>query len=248
MPRKTLLITGASTGIGAACARLAAPTHDLALGFRSDTAAATEVADQARAAGARVELLQADLSIPGEVERMFAEFDAAFPRLDGLVNNAGIVDQAARLDEIDPLRLRRMVDTNLIGPLLVAGQAVRRMSTRYGHAGGVIVNISSVAARLGGPGQYVDYAATKGALDTMTRGLADEVARESIRVCGIRPGIIETPIHGKGGQPDRAARMAALVPMQRAGTASEVAEAVLWLLSDAASYVTGATLDVTGGR
>ncbi len=248
-PRKTLLVTGASAGIGAAAARMAAGRgYDLALAYRSDLAGAQAVQAAAEAAGARAVLLQADLSIPGEVDRMFAEFDAAFARLDGLVNNAGIVDVKARVDQIDALRLRRMVDTNLIGPFLIAGQAVRRMSTLHGGAGGVIVNISSVAARLGSPDLFVDYAATKAAIDTLTVGLGLEVADEGIRVAGIRPGIIDTEIHAKGGQPGRAERAAPSLPMRRPGRADEIAEAILWLLSDAASYVTATSIDVSGGR
>lgn len=249
MTRKTLIVTGASTGIGAACARLGAKAgYDVAIGYRSDQKSASEVAADVEAAGGRAHLIQADLSDPEQIDRFFADFDLAFDRLDGLVNNAGIVDVAARVDELDHARLRRMMDTNLIGPMLMAGHAVRRMSTRHGGGGGAIVNLSSAAARMGGAGQYVDYAATKAAIDIFTKGLSDEVATEGIRVTAVRPGIIETPIHGKGGEPDRSERMADVVPMKRAGSADEVAEAILWLLSDQASYVTGTMLDVSGGR
>jgi NAD(P)-dependent dehydrogenase (short-subunit alcohol dehydrogenase family) len=179
---------------------------------------------------------------------MFHSVDRELGPLHGLVNNAGIVDVAARIDEMSVARWQRMFGINVIGSLLCARAAVRRMSTRHGGHGGAIVNLSSVAARLGAPGQYVDYAASKGAIDTFTVGLAREVATEGIRVNGVRPGIIETDIHASGGQPDRAAQMAPQVPMQRAGTADEVAQAVVWLLSDAASYVTGSIQDVTGGR
>lgn len=249
MTRKTLIVTGASTGIGAAAARLAARNgYDVAIGYRTDQKGASEVARDVEAAGGRAVLIQADLSDPDQIERFFAEFDAHFDHLDGLVNNAGVVDVAARVDQMSPDRLRRMLDTNLMGPILVAGQAVRRMSTAKGGNGGAIVNISSAAARLGAGALYVDYAAAKAGIDILTKGLSDEVAAEGIRVAGIRPGLIETPIHGKGGDPDRAQRLAGMVPMKRTGSAEEVAEAILWLLSDKASYVTGTTLDVSGGR
>ncbi|KAJ55718.1 sugar dehydrogenase [Actibacterium mucosum KCTC 23349] len=247
--RKTLLITGASTGIGAETARLAARDGwDVALNYRGNTEAAEGVAAELRALGAKAGLLQADMGDPAQVEAMFAAFDARFERLDGFVNNAGVVDTAQRLDEMSAERLQRMFAINTIGALLAAGQAVKRMSTRYGHAGGVIVNVSSAAARLGSGNMYVDYAASKGAIDTMTRGLGDEVAREGIRVVGIRPGLIETPIHAKGGAPNRAEKLSSTVPMGRTGTPDEVAEAIVWLLSDAASYMTACTIDVTGGR
>lgn len=249
MTRKTVIVTGASTGIGAATARLAAKDgYDVAIGYRSDQQRASEVAKDVEAAGGRAVLIQADLSDPAEIDRFFAEFDANFDQLDAVVNNAGVVDIAARVDQMDAVRLRRMLDTNLMGPLLIAGQAVRRMSTAHGGKGGVIVNISSAAARLGSANLYVDYAAAKAGIDILTKGLSDEVATEGIRVTGIRPGLIETPIHGKGGDPERANRLAGMVPMKRTGSAGEVAEAILWLLSDKASYVTGTTLDVTGGR
>jgi NAD(P)-dependent dehydrogenase (short-subunit alcohol dehydrogenase family) len=179
---------------------------------------------------------------------MFERVDRELGRLSGLVNNAGVVDVAARLDEMSVARWRRMFDINVVGSLLCAREAVRRMSTRHGGAGGVIVNLSSAAARIGSPGQYVDYAAAKGAIDTFTLGLAREVAAEGIRVNAVRPGIIDTEIHASGGQPDRVRQLAPQVPMQRAGTADEVAAAIVWLLSDAASYTTGAVLDSTGGR
>lgn len=248
--RKTIIVTGASTGIGAATARLAAQHgyDDVVIGYRSDAKAAEAVANDVRITGAGAQLIQADLSKPDEIDRFFHEFDAAFPQLDALVNNAGIVDVAARIDEVDHARLRRLVDVNLIGPILIAGHAVRRMSTKYGHSGGNIVNISSVAARLGGAGQYVDYAATKGAIDTLTKGLGAEVAKEGIRVNSVSPGIVDTPIHGKGGQPDRAEQLAGISQMGRAGSADEIAEAVLWLLSDRASFTTSTILDVNGGR
>ena len=192
--------------------------------------------------------VQADVSDEAQVLRMFETVDAKFGRLHGLINNAGVVDIAQRVDEMSVARLQRMWAINLTGSFVCAREAVRRMSTKHGGEGGAIVNVSSAAARLGSPGQYVDYAASKAAIDTFTMGLAKEVALEGIRVNAVRPGIIETEIHASGGQPDRAAQLAPQVPMQRAGSAEEVAQAIVWLLSDAASYTTGAVLDVTGGR
>lgn len=246
--RPVLLITGASSGIGAACARLAADRYDLMLAYRANKDGAEAVAAEAEAAGAKVSLFSGDLSQPAWIEALFADIDDRFGRLDALINNAGIVDQAARVEDMDHHRLRRMFDTNLIGPMLVAGHAVRRMSTAKGGNGGAIVNVSSAAARLASPNQYVDYAASKAAIDTVTKGLALEVAGEGIRVNAVRPGIIETEIHAKGGIPDRVGKLAPTLPMGRAGSADEVAKAILWLLSDEASYITGDTLDVSGGR
>ena len=246
---RVVLVTGASAGIGAATAIAAAKAGwDVAVAYGHDRAGAEATAALVRAAGARAGLLQADMSLPDGPDRLFEAFDAAFDRLDALVNNAGVVDLAARVDAMDHARVARMFQINAVAPILCAGHAVRRMSTRHGGAGGVIVNISSVSARLGSAGQYVDYAASKGAIDTFTKGLADEVAAEAIRVAAIRPGIIETAIHAKGGAPDRATSAAHLIPMGRAGTPDEIAGAAVWLLSDAASYVTGVTLDVSGGR
>ena len=179
---------------------------------------------------------------------MFAKVDAKLGRITALVNNAGVVDVALRVDAMGAARLKRMFDINVLGSFLCAREAVRRMSTKHGGAGGTIVNISSAAARLGSPGQYVDYAASKGAIDTFTLGLAKEVAGEGIRVNGVRPGIIETDIHASGGEPDRAHRLGASVPMQRAGTALEVAKAIVWLMTDESSYTTGSFVDVAGGR
>jgi NAD(P)-dependent dehydrogenase (short-subunit alcohol dehydrogenase family) len=249
MTRKTVLVTGASAGIGAACARMLARNgYDVAIGYRTDAAGAKAVARDVEAAGGRAVLLQADVGDPAQIEAMFTALDAAFPQLDALVNNAGIVDVKTRVEDMTPDRLARMFAVNLTGAFLVAGAAVRRMSTRHGHAGGAIVNMSSAAARFAAPGQYVDYAASKAALDTLTQGLSIEVAAEGIRVNAVRPGIIETGIHAKGGEPDRVARVTPMVPMQRSGTPDEVAEAVLWLLSDASAYVTGTFIDVSGGR
>jgi NAD(P)-dependent dehydrogenase (short-subunit alcohol dehydrogenase family) len=245
----TVLITGGSRGIGAACARLAAQRgHDVAINYTRDTTAAQAVADEVRALGRQAWVLQADVGDEAQVLAMFAALDATGTRLGGLINNAGVVDVAARVDEMSGTRLQRMLAINVLGTMWCAREAVRRMSMRHGGAGGAIVNLSSAAARLGAPGQYVDYAAAKGAVDTFTLGLAREVAAEGVRVNAVRPGIIDTEIHASGGQPDRAVRLAPQVPMQRAGTAEEVAAAVLWLLGPEAAYTTGAVLDVAGGR
>ncbi|MEM7642757.1 MAG: SDR family oxidoreductase [Pseudomonadota bacterium] len=243
MARKTLMITGASSGIGAATAMLAASDHDLALHYNSNAAGMDETAAACRAAGAKVTIHRADLGEPGHVEGLFESFDAAHDKLDGLVNNAGVVDNAAPVTDFTPDRVARMVTINLTSPILVAGQAARRMAR-----GAAIVNVSSAAARFGSPGQYVDYAATKGGLEVFSKGLAQELAADGIRVNAVRPGIIATDIHGKGGQPERVDRLGPTVPMGRAGTAEEVARAILWLLSDHASYVTDTVLDVSGGR
>ena len=245
--KPVLLITGASAGIGAACARLAAKRgYDLALNYRSDAAGAEAVAADTRADGADTLLLQADVADPEAVEGMYARIDAHFGRLNALINNAGIVDQTAKITEMKPDRLKRMFDVNVIGAIMVAQQAVIRMQAQ--GTGGAIVNLSSAAARLGSGNQYVDYAASKAAIDIFTKGLSDEVAADNIRVMALRPGLIDTEIHAKGGEPGRADRLAHMVPMKRKGSADEVAAPILWLLSDEASYITGSTLDVTGGR
>ena len=198
--------------------------------------------------GGQAIAVQADVSVEAQVLSMFKRIDAKLGPLSALVNNAGVVATACRVDQVTTERLRRLFDTNVLGSFLCAREAILRMSTRHGGAGGSIVNVSSVAARLGGAGQYVDYAATKGAMDTFTVGLAQEVAAEGIRVNAVRPGIIDTDIHASGGQPERARQMAATVPLQRAGTAQEVAQSILWLLSEQASYTTGTLIDVAGGR
>lgn len=245
--RKICLITGASAGIGAATARLAATQgYDLVLAYNSDRAGAEAVATDARAAGARCLVVQADVADPDQITAMYGALDAEFGRIDALVNNAGVVDQTARVTDMTHDRLRRMFDINVIGAILVAKEAVVRMQAQ--GEGGAIVNISSAAARLGSGNQYVDYAASKAAIDIFTKGLSDEVAADNIRVNGIRPGLIDTEIHAKGGEPGRAERLAHMVPMKRTGSAAEVANAVLYLMSDQASYVTGTALDVSGGR
>jgi NAD(P)-dependent dehydrogenase (short-subunit alcohol dehydrogenase family) len=249
MTRRATLVTGASAGIGAATARLLARDGwDVAVHYNSDRAGAEAAAAAVTEEGGRAILLQADLGDPGAIPGLFAGFDAAFPALGLLVNNAGIVDRTERVEAMTAARLERMWAVNLTAPFLCAGEAVRRMSTARGGAGGVIVNLSSVAARLGAAGQYVDYAASKAGIDILTKGLAEEVAAEGIRVVAIRPGIIDTAIHAKGGIPDRVERIAPHVPMRRAGQPEEIAEAVVWLASDRAGYATGAVLDIAGGR
>ncbi|MDH4480813.1 MAG: SDR family oxidoreductase [Rhodoferax sp.] len=244
-----VLITGGSRGIGAATAWAAARAgYAVALSFQHDFTAAHLVAQTIEAAGGRAMALQSDVAQEDSVLALFAAVDAAWGRLDALVNNAGVVDVACRVDAMSVARLRRMFDTNVLGSFLCAREAVRRMSTRHGGLGGSIVNVSSAAARLGSPGQYVDYAASKGAIDTFTLGLSKEVAAEGIRVNAVRPGIIDTDIHASGGEPDRAERLGAQVPLQRPGSADEVAQAIVWLLGPQSSYCTGALLDVSGGR
>jgi len=244
-----VLITGGSRGIGAATALLAAQKgYAVAVNYTANSLAADEIVRQIRASGGTAITVKADVGVEAQVMAMFDKVDAKLGRLSALVNNAGVVDVASRVDEMSVARLRRMFDINVLGSFVCAREAVKRMSTRHGGAGGSIVNVSSVAARLGGPGQYVDYAASKGAIDTFTVGLAKEVALEGIRVNAVRPGIIDTDIHASGGQPDRASQMAPQVPVQRPGTALEVAQAIVWLMSDDASYTTGSMVDVAGGR
>jgi NAD(P)-dependent dehydrogenase (short-subunit alcohol dehydrogenase family) len=244
-----VLITGGSRGIGAATALAAARAgYAVAVNYHSNSLAADEVVRQIRADGGTAIAVQADVAIESEVLAMFAKVDAKLGTLSVLVNNAGVVDFASRVDAMSVARLKRMFDTNVMGSIVCAREAVLRMSTRHGGSGGSIVNVSSVASRLGGSGQYVDYAASKGAIDTFTLGLSKEVAAEGIRVNAVRPGIIDTEIHASGGQPARVQQMASQLPMQRAGTADEVAQAIVWLMSPGASYTSGALLDVAGAR
>jgi NAD(P)-dependent dehydrogenase (short-subunit alcohol dehydrogenase family) len=246
---KSILITGASRGIGAACALLAARRGwRVCVNYRARPEAAAGVVRAIEALGGEAFAVQADVAREEEVLRMFAEVDARFGRLDALVNNAGILAPQMRVEQMDAARLERIFATNVTGSFLCAREAVRRMSTKQGGSGGAIVNLSSRAAVLGSSGEYVDYAASKAALDVLTIGLAKEVAQEGIRVNGVRPGLIDTEMHASGGEPGRIERLKTSVPMGRGGEAEEVARAVLWLVSDEASYTTGSFIDVSGGR
>ena len=250
---RSVLVTGGSRGIGAAASLLcAARGWAVGVNYANDAKAAEGVVAAIRARGGRAVAVRADVADDAQVKAMFAALDRELPPLGGLVNNAGVIDLAARVDAMTPARLQRMFAINVFGSFFCAREAILRMSTKSTAGaqgrGGAIVNVSSAAAKLGGSGQYVDYAAAKGAIETFTIGLAKEVAGEGIRVNAVRPGIIETDIHASGGAPDRVRQMAPLVPMQRAGSAEEVAEAIVWLLSDAASYSTGSFVEVTGGR
>ena len=247
--KPVLLVTGASRGIGAATALLAA-RHGwaVAVNYSQNSAAAEAVVKQIKAESGQAVSIQADVGDEAQIKHLFSQVDAQLGRLTGFVNNAGVLDVAVRVDELSWERLQRMMRINVIGAMFCAREAILRMSTKHGGKGGSIVNLSSVAARMGAPGQYVDYAASKGAIDNFNAGLAKEVAAEGIRVNAVRPGIIDTDIHASGGIPDRAKTMAPMIPMLRPGSADEVAQSIVWLLSDAASYVTGANLDVTGGR
>jgi NAD(P)-dependent dehydrogenase (short-subunit alcohol dehydrogenase family) len=247
--KPVLLVTGASRGIGAATAVLAAQRGwRVVVNYSNNRAAADDVARQIQQAGSEALVVQADVSDEAQIMAMFQRIDSHWGRLDGLVNNAGVVDVQSRVDDMTLARLERMFRLNVIGSFLCAREAVRRMSTRHGHGGGVIVNLSSAASRLGGAGQYVDYAASKGAIDSMTKGLALEVAAEGIRVNQVSPGIIDTEIHASGGFPGRAQAVGPNLPMKRAGTAQEVAQAIVWLLSAESSYTSGSNVDVTGCR
>ena len=244
-----LIITGGSRGIGAATAVLAAERGiDVCVNYRSNESAASDVVAACKAAGANAVAIAGDVSVEADVIGLFDGAEAALGPIGGLVNNAGILHTQARLDEFTVDRLNEVVAVNVVGAFLCAREAVRRLSTAHGGNGGVIVNVSSAASYLGSPNEFIDYAATKGAIDTMTIGLAKEVATEAIRVNAVRPGLIETEIHASSGEPGRVARLASAVPMERGGSAVEVAEVILWLASASSSYVTGALLNVTGGR
>jgi NAD(P)-dependent dehydrogenase (short-subunit alcohol dehydrogenase family) len=245
---RVAVITGGSRGIGRATALAAARRGwRVCLGYASNEAAARAVVGEIEAGHGAAMAVRCDVASEADILALFKAADGFGP-LGALVNNAGVVDATSRLEDMSAARLQRMMTINVIGSLLCAREAVRRMSTRHGGQGGVIVNLSSAAARLGSANTYVDYAASKGAIDTFTRGLADEVAAEGIRVTGVRPGLIDTDIHGSGGDPERAHRLSSIVPMRRVGTADEIANAIVWLMSDEASYVTGSILDVSGGR
>jgi NAD(P)-dependent dehydrogenase (short-subunit alcohol dehydrogenase family) len=246
---KTILITGGSRGIGAACALLAAQRgYRVGVNYRADADAAARVVTAIRDAGGDALAIQADISQEEDVERMFATMDARYGQLTALVNNAGILASQMRVDQMDAARITRIMASNVVGSFLCAREAVRRMSTKHGGAGGAIVNLSSRAAVLGSAGEFVDYAASKAAVDALTIGLSREVADEGIRVNGVRPGLIYTDMHASGGEAGRVDRLRAAVPMQRGGAPGEVAHAVLWLLSDEAAYTTGSFIDVSGGR
>lgn len=249
MARKVILITGASRGIGAATARLAGERgYSVCVNYRTNREAAEAVVNAIEGRGAKAVAVAADVAIEGDVVRLFETCDKTLGSLTALVNNAGILETQTRIEHIDAARVTRIFATNVVGPFVCAREAVRRMSTSHGGAGGAIVNVSSGASRLGSPGEYVDYAASKGAIDTLTIGLAQEVAQEGIRVNAVRAGFIYTEMHASGGEPNRVDRVKEFVPMKRGGSVDEVARAILWLLSDEASFTTGSFIDVTGGK
>jgi len=246
---KTMLITGGSRGIGAATAMLAAEAgFAVAINYHRNEAAAQSVVAAITAGGGSAVAIQADISKEDQVLRLFSETDRLLGSLTSLVNNAGILERQMRLDEMDAARLQRIFTVNITGQLLCAREAVRRMSVKYGGQGGTIVNVSSIAARTGAPHEYIDYAASKGALEAFTIGLSKEVAAEGIRVNAVRPAFIHTGIHADGGEPGRIERLKASIPMQRGGFDKEVAEAILWLASEKSSFSTGTFIDVSGGR
>ncbi|HKU07659.1 MAG TPA: SDR family oxidoreductase [Bradyrhizobium sp.] len=248
MTDRVVVITGGSRGIGRAAAIAAAERgFRIVVGYANNKAAADEVATQIESRNGKAIAVKCDVAHEKDILALFKAADE-FGTLGALVNNAGIVGPSARVEDMSAERIQRMMAVNVTGSILCAREAVKRMSTRRGGKGGVIVNLSSVASRLGAPNTYVDYAASKGAVDSFTIGLGHEVAGEGIRVAAIRPGLIDTEIHASGGEPDRAQRLAPMVPMKRVGTAGEIANAIVWLISDEASYVTSAILDVSGGR
>ena len=248
-PKGVMIVTGGGRGIGAATSRLAAERgYAVCVNYRSDAASAEAIVEAARATGAKAIAVKGDVAREQDVVRLFDAAASELGPVTALVNNAGILERQCRLDEMEAARFERVFATNVTGALLCAREAVRRMSTRHGGRGGAIVNVGSMAARLGAPGEYVDYAASKGAIDSLTIGLARELAEEGIRVNCVRPGVIRTGIHASGGEPGRVDRVKAAVPMKRGGEPEEVARAILWLASDEASYSTGAFIDVSGGR
>ena len=247
--KKIMLITGASRGIGAATALLAAERgFAVAINYRREREAAEALAAQITAAGGEARAFAADVAIEGDVLRLFREVDEAFGRLDVLVNNAGILERQMRLEDMDVARLQRVFAVNVTGTFLCCREAIKRMARKHGGNGGSIVNVSSMASRLGSPNEYIDYAAAKGAVDSLTIGLAKEVAAEGIRVNAVRPGLISTEIHASGGEPGRVERLQSAIPLGRGGEAAEVARAILFLASDESSYSTGSFVDVSGGR
>ena len=246
---KVLIVTGGSRGIGRACALLAASRgYKVCVNYARNEDAASQVVNEISNTGGEAIAIKGDVANEADIIHLFAETKSRLGPVTALINNAGILDKEGRLDTFSAERIARIIAVNVTGSILCAREAVKAMSTRHGGRGGSIVNLSSVAASMGAPGVYVDYAASKGAIDTFTLGLAREVAAEGIRVNGVRPGIIDTDIHSSGGSPDRVEAMKRVIPMQRGGSAMEVAEVVVWLMSDQASYVTGATIDVSGGR
>lgn len=246
---RIMLVTGGGRGIGAAVAKLAARRgYAVGVNYHANADAAHAVVEEIVQGGGRAIALQADVSQEDQVLRMYGELDQQLGRIDALVNNAGILEQQMRVDQMSADRLLRVLSTNVVGAFLCAREAVRRMSTRHGGQGGAIVNVSSVAARLGSPNEYVDYAASKGAMDTMTIGLSKEVAPEGIRVNGVRPGTIYTDMHASGGEPGRVDRLKGVIPLRRGGTVEEVAGAVMWLFSDEAGYTSGSFIEVSGGN
>ena len=246
---EVLIITGASRGIGAATARIAGRSgYAVCVNYLKNKAAAMQIVEEIKVDGGRALAVGADISREEEVVKLFHTVDDKLGKISALVNNAGILETQMRIENMDAARLNRVFLTNITGSFLCAREAVKRMSTKNGGKGGAIVNVSSAAARLGSAGEYVDYAASKGAIDTFTRGLAQEVAEEGIRVNAVRPGVIDTDIHASGGEPGRVERVKASVPMKRGGSAEEVAKAIMWLLSSESSYTTGSLLEVSGGR